>query len=197
MLTCLRAHWPVRWCHVGITWNKQEALVEVRVKSGEKSMLCTPRYITQLTKMPCETRSQPLTESNLKRQSVCVGSDSRARVWPSYWSLQFWLRSHSRHSLWHSCFHMRWWQVCSRYYIYNPMGVLVSRFPLKVLYHKMVPIWKISEKQWRIWNSRPFPSLQISAFREAKNTWSKLYPCMFKLAPNCFLELAILNMDIV
>lgn len=117
-----------------------------------KEHVCAPRYITQVTKMPTETRSQPVTQPNLKRQSICVGSDSRVKVWPSHWSLQFRLRSRSRHSLWHSCSHIQRWQVCTRCYVYNPMGVFVSRFRLRALYHKMVPIWNKSEKQWRIRN---------------------------------------------
>lgn len=42
-----------------------------------KEHVCAPRYITQVTKMPTETRSQPVIQPNLKRQSICVGSDSR------------------------------------------------------------------------------------------------------------------------
>lgn len=42
-----------------------------------KEHVCTSRYITQLTKVPTETRNQLLIESNLKRQSICVGSDGR------------------------------------------------------------------------------------------------------------------------
>lgn len=42
MLTCLRAQGPVRWCHVRITWNKEEVLVEVRVKSAGRSMCVLP-----------------------------------------------------------------------------------------------------------------------------------------------------------
>lgn len=93
-----------------------------------KDHVCSPRYLTQLTKIPTGTRSQLSIESNLKRQSIGVGSD---RVWPSHWSLQFQLRSHSRHSLWHSYSHIHWWQVCRRCYICSSMGVLVSGFPLK------------------------------------------------------------------